>query len=194
MKKVIIAMVLVLAVAFVTAACESAPTKNDGTTRKNEVDAPDWVIHQGLEGRICGIGITLDNDPKLAEDRGRLDLARKVVSLGTILHDSEQQANLTVEDKMIAVFEVMSNKNKEKTKSDYEQEAKIGQFITKNFNKIEVFGEWKSAGQLYKLMCLLTEEEIRDRIDKLFEVDEAPKEMLKFDRSKYLKFYKNGEE
>ena len=185
MKKVIISMVLVLAVALVTAACESAPTKNDGTTRKNEVDAPDWVIHQGLEGRICGIGITPDNDPKLAEDMGRLELARKVVSLGMSLG---------------TIFAELENGEEQKTKSEQEQNAPISEdeqtaikerFITKSFNKIDMFGEWKSAGKIYKLMCLLTEEEIKTRIDKLFE--EEPKkawERYEMEKEKELfRFY-----
>jgi len=189
MKRLMISMVFVFAIALVTAACESAPTKNDGTTRKNEVDAPDWVIHQGLEGRICGIGSAPDNDSKLAEDMGRLELARKVVSLGMSLG---------------TIFAELENGEAQKTKSEQEQNAPISEdeqtaikerFITKSFNKIEVFGEWKSAGQLYKLMCLLTEEEIRGRIDRLFEVEpkwmlEEMKERVKF--SEELKYYDNG--
>ena len=175
MKRLMISIVSAFVLVLVTVACGSAPAKND--------DAPDWLVREGLKGRICGIGSAPSYQPELAEDRGRLDLTRKVVSFRAILNDNELPASLKAEDKIVSGFDVL-NKNRHKTESESEQDVKIEEFLTKNFSKIVAFGEWKKRTgteeyrgrtyemyDIYKLMCLLTEEEIQQRIDKVLGKD-----------------------
>ena len=121
MKKIIVAVFFVCFITFLSA-------------KEYEKIEPEMLV-DGMKGRICGMGVADYNEEQLAEDRGKLEVAKNMMAYNA------------------------------DDKSD--NEAKLKEFIAKNFKKIEVFGTWKWGGKIYKLMCLLTEEEIQKRIDKM---------------------------
>ena len=172
--------VVIFAIVPILLACGSVSHKADVSIAREFNDAPDWLT-KGEFGYICGIGAAKETgdpafDHKLAEDRGRIVIAKNLeVQISTLLLD-------------------YWNESRDNTQLHYEAiaESIANHFVYQTIRMVEQVKEaWISPmGNIYKLMCITDDNfknEYEDTINNQSDFSDQVKKDLLERGSKIIK-------
>lgn len=119
-----------------------ASTSKSTTGTKSDLNMPDWVLHYKVEGKICGVGISLPHIRGIAHQR--------ILAISRGIDEIAKQLNVTVDTNLESLM-TGSSTGVSSSLSTYSVQTTSGQTVN-----AEIIEAWINdrTEEFYVLMCM----------------------------------------